>query len=321
MKQIKLSLLSLAVLGYASSGFANGDAADNYAFNFWSNDGWSSLKQYGNTNNVNDDGGTAPGSGGQRFDAEYLFYKYDSAANTLSIGLQAGFNLVTNKVQYGGSDDFYYGGDLALSFDGNASITGSSQTRSNSYEYAVDFGLYTDATQYDSSYANTAYQSAGSGGANGVDAAGLYKIKADSNGNLRWHDGDDVNNFYDASSPFAMDEGELVSSLISNNAGKSGSNGYEYTGVYSGYSTTNKTSYFRTVTFSLDSIVEAGETFTVDAHWTMSCGNDDINGQIQLTRDGTPPPPPPAIPEPSIVALIGIGTLGLYASGLRRRKQ
>lgn len=303
-----LNLCFIASLSFSSNSIAETWAANNNAFNFWSNDGWQSLNDP-TTGNNNDDGGTAPGSGGQRFDAEYFFYKYDAASNNLSIGLQAGFDLRDMETQYGGQN--YYGGDLALSFDNDVVRGSGSTAMSNSYEYAVDFGEFTASTG-----GSSTKQSYYSGGRNGVDTAGLYKIKQDnevwntSSTDLAWHN--DIPNWQ--SSPFAMDEGLYVAGLLDDSSGKSGYNGLEYTANYS--STTNNTSYFRTVTFNLDSIVALGETFTVDSHWTMSCGNDDINGQITLTRNnGTTP-----VPEPTITALIGIGSLSILVSGMRRRK-
>ena len=68
------------------------------------------------------------------------FYMYDGTV--LSLGLQTGFDIEDNEVIYGGvGGKSYYGGDLFLSFDGDASTDGSNVT---SWEYVVDFGLYTE---------------------------------------------------------------------------------------------------------------------------------------------------------------------------------
>ena len=65
-----------------------------------------------------------PGFGGQRFDSEYLLYKLEG--NSLSIGLQTGFDVITGHQVYNGGN--YWAGDLFLNFGG-------------SDNFAVDFGF------------------------------------------------------------------------------------------------------------------------------------------------------------------------------------
>ena len=69
-------------------------------------DGWTEFQDDavfgGSEDYVGDNGVVNPGRGGQRFDAEYLLYQYNSTTNILSIGLQAGFNLI-NGVEHFGS--------------------------------------------------------------------------------------------------------------------------------------------------------------------------------------------------------------------------
>jgi hypothetical protein len=124
----------------------------NKAFDFWATDGWNEFGYVdgiaGSGNNLlngSPDGVIDPGSGGQKFDTEYLFYKYDSTTNQMSIGLQTGFDVIDGKTEYGGGD--YYAGDLALSFatghvNDGVTISDTSEN-SSTYEYAVDFGLWT----------------------------------------------------------------------------------------------------------------------------------------------------------------------------------
>lgn len=167
---------------------------------FWATDGWNQVAsedQEGSFNYVN------PGFGGQDFDAESMYYRFDQHTNVLSLGIQTGFDLEDGHVAYQGRD--YYAGDLALSFNGS------------DYDYAVDFGLrtldYSPANNhwgYSPSEVNTA------SGANGIDPAGFYSVS-------EWNN----NIYYQAeSSPFAMDEGSIVAGLLSNEVGFENSSYY-----------------------------------------------------------------------------------------------
>lgn len=199
----------------------------------WSSGNW---QQFANDDGVGSGGYVNPGWGGQSFDAEYLYYKV--TGNVLSVGLQTGFDVVTGKVTYGGTN--YYAGDLALSFNNGVTLGNAS-----TYEYAIDFGLLTkDISQVK--------VDAGSG--TGIDAAGLYSVSA-------WNN----NISFGSSAPFAMDAGSLVAGLLSNSAGQEG------------------TSFYRMVSFDLAALGLNDTTFLLDAHWTMSCGNDAIDGQFTAT--------------------------------------
>lgn len=224
---------------------------------FWASDGWT---QFADDEGVGAGGFVDPGWGGQDFDAEYLYYKLDG--NQLSLGLQTGFDLIDGKLTTGGKD--YYAGDLALSFDGDASGAGGS-----GFEYGVDFGLFTEG--YTSGPVDT-------GSGTGIDPAGLYQVTA-------WNN--DV--YFHASDPFAIDAGTLVANLLSNNAG------YD----------AGADSYYRTVSFDISSL-GLGQGFGLDAHWTMSCGNDAIDGHISV-------PPPASVPAPASSLLLLGGLAGLLA--------
>ncbi len=209
-----------------------------------------------------------PGWGGQNFDAEYLFYKLQG--NQLSIGLQTGFDVVSNNGQLY-NNYRYYTGDLALSFDGNNS----------NYEYAIDFGNLTK------NYAGNTKISA-QGNATGVDAAGLYKANSWNNDIYYFNNGG-------YSAPYAVSSGSL---LVAQN----GSNFVEGSGIVGG-----DKSYFTMFTFDLSNITGLQPNFVLDAHWTMSCGNDAIDGRVTLAK----------VPEPSPALLFVLGLVGLVVA---RRK-
>lgn len=211
----------------------------------------------------------SPGWGGQAFDAEYLFYKQQG--NLLSIGLQTGFDIISDNGQLFTDGHRYYAGDLALSFDGNKST----------YEYAIDFGNVTK------NYAGTTKISA-QGNASGSDTAGLYKANSWNNDIYFYTHGGH-------SAPYGVSNGNL---LLAANGGNF-SQGFGTVG--------GDKSYYSIFTFDLSNIVGLQPNFVLDAHWTMSCGNDAIDGRVALAK----------VPEPSPLILFGLGLVGLIAA---RRK-
>lgn len=223
-----------AVAGLALSLPLNASVLD-----FWGSEGWTMI--------ANGDSYVGPGGGGQSFDAEYLFYK--QTGNTLSIGLQSGFDLSDGAQYYLGK--WYYAGDLALSFNGD-----------EDYDFAVDFGLVTrDYNGYDN---------VGIGSGN-QDAAGLYQV-------TQWNN--DL--AFTSSSPFGMDEGSLLADITDASSGSE--------------TLADGLSYFRTVSFDLTALGFKVDEFS--AHWTMSCGNDRIEGSA-------------SVPEPGTLLLMAGGLFGL----------
>jgi hypothetical protein len=215
-------------------------------------------------------GYVGPGYGGQAFDTEYLYYSV--SGTQLSIGLQTGFDVMDGKQTHDGLD--YYAGDLALSLDGTPG-----------YEFGVDFGFFTmnyDQSHYSGSNYDPAKVDTGSG--TGIDTAGIYSSASWDNG---------VYQGYTSSNPFALNGGSIV--LGSNFTQSSGVDG---------------SSYYHIVSFDLASLgLDLSGPLSLDAHWTMSCGNDNINGHDTFS-----------VPEPGILALLATGLIGTLAATSRKRK-
>ncbi|MHC4267541.1 MAG: PEP-CTERM sorting domain-containing protein [Planctomycetota bacterium] len=291
-------------LGYLNKGYIGVLAGIIVVMMFCSNvwatqasffSGWTDFT----TGNEDQDGA----DGGQRYDAEHFFYKFDGT--NLSIGMQTGFDMSDGMDTYTYSDGVerdYYAGDVALSFDGNVTYNEAAEYSStygpkilaanSGYEYALDFGLVTKDKNLD----NVGH------GLGDQDSEGLYEVS-------RWSiDIDKTSHNGDNTKPFAMDRAEkygagdpnagdpIMYALSANAWGSETIDG--------------RLSYYRWATFDATGFLQADGSLWIDAHWAMSCGNDVMNGNGHTA---------PVIPEPSTIALLGVGLAGLAGGAARRR--
>lgn len=259
------SVLALASISFAAA------AAPLNVFS-----GWNMLANDDGTY-TSDNDFVNPGYGGQKFDAEYLFYKVEGS--TLSVGLQTGFNIISNNGYLHADGRRYFTGDLALSFDGNSS----------NYEYAIDFGNATRG--YTTTNANKAVGGVKISAGNATqdtDVAGLYAVSA-------WNN--DIVPAHMQSVPYGMDGGALV-------VAANGANFQEGSGAGN---LPGQLSYYNIFSFDLSNIAGLSQTFGFAAHWTMSCGNDEVEGSTQITQ----------VAEPGSLLLLGLGLVGLVVT--RRR--
>ncbi len=288
-KKSLIICLSVIVLAMGYSSVVRAGSVSGHIFksgvSIWDAGGWTEFQDSDNGSNPEDyrNGSYVnPGYGAQAFDAEYLFYKLDG--DILSLGLQTGFDIGDGKYSTGGTD--YWAGDLALSFDGSIN-----------YSHAVDFGLETKDWGQHLVGADGGVSSGGthvgSHSADGIDAAGLYE-------NVGWNT--HVISAHSASNPFAMGDGNLVDA---------GGTNYDFAALNTSFTGTTEfgdASFYRQVSFNISQFRQSDNTLSVNAHWTMSCGNDAVNGSIHEP-----------VPEPGTIALLGVGLAGLAGVGARRR--
>lgn len=115
-----------------------------------------------------------------------------------------------------------------------------------------------------------------------ADAAGLYSVTS-------WNN--DI--YFTVSSPFAMESGSFLSGISTTSGSAALADGV---------------SFYRTATIDLASLGFDVNSFS--AHWTMSCGNDMVEGSADVTT---------SVPEPGALLLMAGGLLGLFGGRRLRR--
>ncbi|MBN2332910.1 MAG: PEP-CTERM sorting domain-containing protein [Deltaproteobacteria bacterium] len=161
---------------------------------------------------------------------------------------------------------------LSIALQTGFNVRTGTQTYNSKDYYAGDLALSFDGNDDNYEYG------VGFGFA-GLTAAGFYS-------NTTWLAPDD----FPVSTPYRIDSSASSSALLAN----------------SGSYNSGADTFWRYVTFS---VVGFDLSQGFDAHWTMSCGNDVIEGHAA------------PVPEPQTLLLMGIGCLGLVMVARRQRQE
>jgi hypothetical protein len=174
---------------------------------------------------------------------------------------------------------------LSIGLQSGFNLIDGEQTYAGYEYFAGDLGLAFNGGAYDYAvdfgWETKDYSGLNAGGA--PDAAGVYNVSS-------WNN----NIYFTASSPFAMDSGSTLTGITSTSGSASLADGL---------------SYFRTATFDLTALGFDVDSFS--AHWTMSCGNDMVEGSADVSTN---------VPEPGALLLMAGGLFGLFGGRRLRRR-
>lgn len=275
-----LSVLAMVVCaGGASAITANGDWSDwftyggNTAFSTWNENAVTPSNL--NIRTLSDEEGPTPGGGDQDYDVEQIFYMYDdlnpnaTTGGTLYIGLVTGFDPFGENLG-GTAGGPHYAGDMFLDL-GNSGSYGIAIATGKENTPENDGGARFGQAWYNTGLPNWTLQN--------------------------------TVNFSPQSDPYRVNEdlgtGDAPISAL----------GYSVTVAWGNPGGVHN---FLEIALTVDG---AAETILTDPnggiglHWTMLCGNDEID-----VHDDTPFVP---VPEPATMVLLGMGVLGI---ALRARR-